>query len=112
MRVEFDVNGSYVVRFPLQRATAQILKLGEAFLRKEDQRAAGARTIYTEDIRGLVARGTQSVAQKSSSEGPAHAVVGRPQAAGGTRQEISRANSKPVEGHVHRYAGQGNRVGF
>lgn len=69
MRVEFDVNGSYVVRFPLQRATAQILKLGEAFLRKEDQRAAGARTIYTEDIRGLVARGTQSVAQKSSSEG-------------------------------------------
>lgn len=69
MRVEFDVNGSYVVRFPLPRATAQILKLGEAFLRKEDQRAAGARTIYTEDIRGLVARGNRSVDQKSSGEG-------------------------------------------
>lgn len=69
MRVEFDAKGSFSVRLPQSDEVSRILKLCTGFLRKEDQLAAGLRTLYTEDIRVLAARGNQLVEQKSSGEG-------------------------------------------
>ena len=68
MRCGFDVNGTHDVTFVDARKTAKIFTLAETFLAKEDTQAAELRTVYTDDIRALVAQSGAALDLKSSGE--------------------------------------------
>ena len=55
MFVGFDVKGTHDVKFADPRKTAKIYTLAGAFLTKEDELDKDERTVYTEDIRELLA---------------------------------------------------------
>ena len=68
MFVGFDVNGTHDVKFSAVRRPAKIFTLCTAFLAKEDTLSASARTVYTEDIRDLLAQSGAAQDQKASGE--------------------------------------------
>ena len=68
MFVGFDVNGTHDVKFNAVRRPAKIFTLCTAFLAKEDTLSASARTVYTEDIRDLLAQSGAAQDQKASGE--------------------------------------------
>jgi len=68
MQVGFDMKGQHNVKFPLPGKTTPVFTLCTAFLIKEDSLAASARTVYTEDIRALLAQGGAAQDQQASGE--------------------------------------------
>jgi len=68
MQLGFDMKGQYNVRFPLPGKTTPVFTLADAFLKKEDALDAAARTVYTEDIRALLAEVSGSLDLKSGGE--------------------------------------------
>jgi len=66
MRVGFDINGTHDVKFADFRKIAVIYNLGQAFLTKEDTLDDDERTVYTEDIRALLASMSEALDLKST----------------------------------------------
>ena len=66
--VGFDVKGMHDVKFADPRKTAKIYTLAGAFLNKEDELDEGERTVYTEDIRELLATVDAALGLKSTGE--------------------------------------------
>ena len=68
MKVGFDTLGKYDVNYPLPRQAPKIFTLCTNFLIKEDNSAASARTVYTEDIRALLTQSGAAQDQQASGE--------------------------------------------
>ena len=68
MFVGFDVKGTHDVKFADPRKTAKIYTLAGAFLTKEDELDKDERTVYTEDIRELLATVDAALGLKSTGE--------------------------------------------
>ena len=68
MFVGFDVKGTHDVKFADPRKTAKIYTLAGAFLTKEDELDEAERTVYTEDIRELLATVDTALGLKSTGE--------------------------------------------
>jgi hypothetical protein len=68
MKVGFDTLGKYDVHYPLPRQAPKIFTLCTHFLIKEDNSAASARTVYTEDIRALLVQSGAAQDQQASGE--------------------------------------------
>ena len=68
VQVGFDTKGQFNTGFPLPRHTSKIFTLCNAFLTKEDTLSAGARTVYTEDIRTLFTAVSDLLDLKSGGE--------------------------------------------